>query len=423
MLSGLLLTGLASSQESPATAAAANAEAIKAYQAKDYAQFLALEKRALALEPENLRWLYNVACGESLRGNTQEAVRRLDQLLAQKVDLGAETDPDFDGIRKTPEWAGFASRLAELRKPLARSQIAFTLTDPAIVATGIAVDPATGTTYIASVRQRKILRRTRQGAVSDFIQQGQDGFMSGNSLAIDSPRHLLYATTAAAPYMLGYQKEDSGRTGLFAFDLKSGKLARKAMLAADGKRHLLNALAVDHTGNVYISDTGASGIYLLRPGAGSLETFIPASGFTATQGLAFSRDERTLYVADYVDGLWAVDVATRSKHRLEAPSGVWLFGMDGLSRAGDSLISVQIGPKPERVLRLQLNPNGKSLTKVETLEMARTEYEGPIQGVVAGNDFLYVANSQLDLGDGRTGAFAAERARPTIVLRLPLKSQ
>src|SRR5262249_48824723 len=152
--------------------------------------------------------------GESLAGNGPEAVRLLDQLLLRKIDLGAETDEDFSGIRKTPEWQGFESRLAGLRKPLVRSHTAFTLADPTIVATGIAVDPKTGDTYIASVRQRKILRRTKQGAVSDFIQQAQDGFLAGDSLAIDSPRHLLYATTSAVPYMLDYQKDDFGRSGL-----------------------------------------------------------------------------------------------------------------------------------------------------------------------------------------------------------------
>ncbi len=218
--------------------------------------------------------------------------------------------------------------------------------------------------------------------------------------------------------MIGYQKEDAGRSGLFAFDLKSGKLVTKAMIAVDGKRHLLNALVIDHQGNVYVSDTGASGIYLLRHGKTELEPFIDPSVFRATQGLALSQDEKTLYVADYGEGLWAIDLASKTRHKLEPPAGVWLFGLDGLSRGGNSLISVQIGPKPERVLRIQLDKAGASITKVEILEMAHPDYQGPIQGVVAGNEFFYVANSQLDLG--RTGTFAADQARPTIVLRLSL---
>jgi sugar lactone lactonase YvrE len=420
LLCGLFAVAISPSQETPATAEALNAEAIKAYQAKDYGRFLAYEKQALALDPDNPRVMYNVACGESLAGNAPEAVRLLDQLLLKKIDLGAETDDDFAAIRKTPEWQAFESRLAELRKPLVRSRTAFTLSDPTIVATGIAVDPKTGDSFIASVRQRKILRRTKQGVVSDFIQQAQDGFLAGDSLAVDSPRHLLYATTSAVPYMLGYQKEDFGRSGLFAFDLKSGKLSKKAMLAADGKRHILNQLTIDHEGNVYVSDTGVSGIYVLRPGSNELETFIAGDVFRSTQGVVFSKDEKTLYVADYLEGLWALDIASKTRRQLQPPAGVWLFGLDGLSREGDSLISIQIGPKPERVLRIRLDAKGTSITQVKILEMSHPDYRGPIQGTVAGHDFLYVANSQLDLGNGRTGAFASAQGRPTVVLRLPL---
>lgn len=406
--------------QGPPTLAELNAEAMKAYQAKDYSGFLAYEKRALGLDPANPRLIYNVACGEALQGNAPEAVRLLDQLLARRLDLGAETDSDFAGIRKTQDWTGFQSRLAELRKPLVHSEVAFRLPDPGLVATGIAVDPRSGDTYIAIVRQRKILRRTKKGDVSDFITSGQDGFLAGDSLAIDPVRHLLFASTSAVPYMVGYSKEDYGRSGVFAFDLKSGRLVKKAMLPADGTRHILNALAVDRQGNVYVSDTGRSGIYLLRRAASDLEEFIAPSLFAATQGLALSADEKTLYVADYTDGLWALDIASKSRRRLEEPATVWLGGMDGLSRAHNGLITVQIGPKPERVLRIRLDPKGQSITTVDVLEMSHPDYGGPIQGTVAGNEFLYVANSQLDLGNGQTGAFNVDRARPTVVLRLPL---
>jgi sugar lactone lactonase YvrE len=220
--------------------------------------------------------------------------------------------------------------------------------------------------------------------------------------------------------MVGYEKTDYGRSGLFAFDLRSGKLARKAMLPADGKRHLLNALAIDHDGNVYVSDTGASGIYLLRRTSSTLEEFLPTSAFQATQGLALSKDDKTLFVADYASGLWAVDIASRRSRKLDTSSGTWLRGLDGISPSQDGFIAVQIGVKPERVLRIRVDPAAKRVARVEILEMSHPDYEGPIQGTVVGNSFLYVANSQLDLGDAKTGAFAGERARPTVVLRLPL---
>jgi hypothetical protein len=406
------------SQEIP-TAASLNAQAFAAYRAKDYTAFLKLEQQAHEHEPENPQFIYNVACGEALNGHPGEAIQFLDKLLDQKLDFGAETDPDLASARTAPEWKAFETRLAALRKPLIKSQIAFILPDPELVATGIAIDPKTGNVFVASVRKRKILRRTPNGEVSDFIHQGQDGFLAGDSLAVDAPRRILYATTSAVPYMEGYEKTDDGHSGLFAFDLESGKLVRKAMLPADGKRHLLNALAIDNEGNVYVSDTGMSGIYLLRRTSRVLEEFLPASAFEATQGLALSEDDKTLFVADYASGLWAIDIASRQSRKLDTPRGTWLRGLDGISRVQGGFIAVQIGPKPERVLRIWIDPTVRRVTNVQILEMSHPDYEGPIQGTVAGNSFLYVANSQLDLGDGKTGAFAAERARPTVVLRLP----
>ncbi len=409
-------------QEQGKTANELDAEAIQAYRAKNYGGFLEDEKQAMAKEPENPRLLYNVACGEALTGHAGEAVKLLDELAARKLDLGAENDGDFAGIRKTAEWSGYVAKLAELRKPLVRSEVAFRLYDPALAATGLAVDERTGETYIASVRQRKILVRTKDGSVRDFVTQGQDGFLAGASLAIDGPRGLLYASTAAAPFMEGFRKEEFGKAGVYAFDLKTGKTERRAMLAAEGKPHFLNALAVDREGNVYVSDSGASGIYRLGRGADQLTEFIAPQVFAAAQGLAFSKDEKTLYVADFTDGVWALDMATKQRKRLEGPAKVWLGGLDGLTRDGDGLLAVQIGAQPERVLRLGLDGQRHRIASVKILEMNRPDYDGPIQGTMEGGAFLYIANSQLELGNVKTGGFAVERARPTVVLRLPVES-
>jgi len=406
-------------EEVATTPAALSAAAVKAYQQKDYIRFLANEKQALELQPSNPRFLYNVACGESLTGHSIEAIKLLNQLVDRKLDLGAETDDDFAGIRKTPEWSAFVSRLAELRKPIVRSEIAFKLSDPTLMAIGIAVDRQDGDTYIASIRERKIVRRTKTGHVSDFVREGQDGFLAGASLAIDGGRHLLFASSSAVPFMRGYREEEKGKSGLFVFDLKTGKLQRKAFLPVDGKLHFLNAVVVDHDGNAYVSDSGTPGIYRLGRNGTELEEFVGAGVFTSTQGLAFADDEKTMYVVDYSDGLWALDMASKKRRLVEGPPDVWLGGLDGLSRVGNGFITVQIGVRPERVLRLDLSGQGQRISAVTVLEMNHPEYDGPIQGAVDGQAFIYIANSQLRLGNGDTGAYAEEKARPTVVLRLP----
>jgi predicted Zn-dependent protease len=84
----LLLGGAPAFPQATGKAPDLNAEAIQAYQAKDYRGFLDYEQRALQLDPANPRLQYNVACGQSLQGNAKEAVRLLNQLVARKLDCG-----------------------------------------------------------------------------------------------------------------------------------------------------------------------------------------------------------------------------------------------------------------------------------------------------------------------------------------------
>lgn len=423
---GLALAGLtamaAAGQTPGATAADLNAQAVEAYQAKNFALFLDLEEKALVLDPENPRWAYNVACGEALTGHAAEAVRVLDGLTARELDMGAEADGDFSGIRQTAEWREFTARLAELRRPVERSQAAFTLDDPGLVATGIAVDSRTGNVYLASVRERKIVRQTREGRVADFAPTGQDGFLAGAGLAIDGRRGLLYASTAAAPFMMGYVAADEGKTGIFAFDLKTGKTARTAWLKGAGTGpHFLNNMVVERDGTVLVSDSGTPGIYRWTPGSDALDLLPWSKAFRSTQGPALSHDEGTLFVAEWSDGLWSVDLASGDRRRMAAPAGVWLGGLDGLTPVRGGFIAVQIGVQPNRVVRLRLDRTGKRIEAVDLLERNRAEYAGPVQGAMDGRDLLYVANSQLNLVDGRTGTFPLERAKGTVVLRMKVE--
>ncbi len=81
-------------------------------------------------------------------------------------------------------------------------------------------------------------------------------------------------------------------------------------------------------------------------GAEELEVFVPKDVFRASQGLAFSEDEKTMFVVDYSDGLWALDMTSKERRHIDGPPDVWLAGLDGISRDGNSFITVQIGVRP-----------------------------------------------------------------------------
>lgn len=391
----------------------------RAYQAKNYKAFLELQKRIFALEPGNTGAVYNLACAQALNGHAAESVQLLDKLLALKIDLNADTDSDFKAIDQSPEWATFKKQLAELRQPIVHSTVAFTLPDKNLVPAGIAVDPQTGDTYIASVRERKILKRTKDGVVSDFATR-KDGLMAVFDLVLDPVRKQLIASTAALSFMQDFKKEDEGKAGICIFDLNTGKLARSVFLSPDPEHHLLSTMAEDKDGNIFVTDYSAGAIYRLRRASNEIELYISSVEFHAPQALALSADERTLYVADYVDGIWAAEVLSTDLHHLDTSPDVWVGGITGLRRVGNSLIALQTAAKPNRLVRMLLDPKAERITSVETLESNLPSYAGPVLGSISGDDLFYIANSQIGLGNAKTGAFDEAHAQPVTVLRLPL---
>ncbi len=424
MLAACLLFSSAGTAQTD-TLEALNARAMQAYQAKDYPSFLALEKQLLALTPGDPRVLYNMASGEALLGHPTESVALLDRLLKLQMDFHAEKDHDFDGIRKTPSWSQYQEHLAAMRKPAISSSVAFTLPEKGLLASSVAQDEARGDCYIGSLRERKILKRTKAGVVSDFATE-KDGLMGVSSLLVDTAHNQLFAGTAAVPFMQNYRKEDDGKAGILVFDLSTGKLIRSAFIAEPGEHHVPAQLAEDKDGNLFVLDTSSSEIRKLRRLSTELELFLSSVVFQAPRGLALSADERTLYVLDLATGIWAVDVLSIDRVLVEASPEVWMGGLLGLARIADGFVSLETGVQPNRVVKIRLVEKGdaksEKITAMETLENNHPAYESPMPGTPTAGDLLYVANSQLDLIDAKTGAFAAERAKETIVLRLPLKT-
>ena len=67
------------------------------------------------------------------------------------------------------------------------------------------------------MRRRRIVRKTRDGTLSDFVAAGRDGLRSALGMRVDPKRRALWVASQAIPSMDGYEKDqpkidDNGRT-------------------------------------------------------------------------------------------------------------------------------------------------------------------------------------------------------------------
>jgi sugar lactone lactonase YvrE len=362
------------------------------------------------------RLVYNLACAQARNGHAAEAAKLLEGLLDRKLDLGSARDEDFAAVRDSEAFAGVRRRLAELHRPVGGSAVAFRLAEKDLLTEGIAYDPASNAFFVGSVHRRKILRRAPDGAITEFVREGRDGLQAVLALRVDPKRRILFAGSAAIPQMAGFEKSMEGTSAVFAFDLASGKLARRWHLPSDGKPHAANDIAISEEGDLFVSDSLGSGIYRIWSGRSEVEEFVEPGVFRSPQGMAFGPGGR-LYVADWGHGLYRVD-EEGARHDVQGPPDVPLMGIDGLVARGRELVVTQNGIDPHRVVRLELDPAGDRVVRGEILDMNDPEFAEPTLGVLVGDDFYFIGKSQWVLFDEKTGAADTDKLQEPAVLRV-----
>jgi hypothetical protein len=393
--------------------------AVKAYQAKDYAAFLENMKQAAALRPDHPRVVYNLSAAYALNGRKTEAIDWLTRLARMGLAYATEKDDDFASIRDSREFANVVALFRNNRSPVGVASQAFTVHEKGLVPESVAYDPSTRSFYVSSVYRRKILRVTPKGDAEEFATE-RDGLWSVMGMKVDAARRALWVCTAAQPQMSNYVAAERGRSGVFKFDLRTGKLAGKYMLPDDSKQHWLGDVAVSSRGDVYATDSLSPALYVLRHGADRFETVLEGEPFASPQGLDFTPDEKRLFVADYSKGVFVVDLETKKYAPLAPAPDSTMLGIDGLYFYRGRLVAVQNGVNPNRVVQLFLSKDLSRVERFETVAANQPAFDEPTLGVVVKDDFYFIANSQWGTIDEQGKLAPPEKLKEPVVLKLRL---
>ena len=417
----LVSSAPAAAPESPKSNAALVKEARAAYDRGDKAAFLAIYEELARRRPGEVFTLYNLACGQALNGRAEAAVRSLEDILAHRVASNLDADTDFDSIRQTEGYRRVANRMAALRKDRVSSgaALAFTIPEKGFVAEGVAWDPVTKAFFVSSVRHRRIVRIGRDGQVTDFVATGRDGLRSALGMRVDPKRRALWVASEVIPSMDGYKKEEPRAAAVFEYDVDTGRLRKEHRPPADaGDPPGFDDLTLAPDGSVFVNDGFSPRIWRIPPG-GELEVFLASDAFGGTQGMAVSTDGRTLYVSDY-RGLVAVDIASRRVTLIRVPPDLSLAGIDGLALSGRSLIAIQNGIIPHRVIRLDLASDGLTISRARILEMNHPDFDEPTLGVVVDGALYFSAGSQGQKFLNEKAPISPADMREAVILKLPL---
>ena len=417
---GVLATPRAvAADDPPKTARYYRQQAAAAYKAKDYTAAIENFKKAAEIIPDHPTLHYNLACMYALVGKKEDALSHLNKIADMGLIMPIEKEADLNSIKDTEEFKSLLKRFEASRAPVIRSSPAFTVREKGLITEGLAFDPFEETFFVSSVHKRKILSLNKTGEVKTFASE-QEGLFSVLGMSVDAKRRHLWVTSAAFPQMVNFKKEEQGVSAVFKFDLRSKKLLKKYVLTNETKKHALGDLAIHSNGDVFTTDSLSAAVYVIRADKDEIELFLENAGFGSPQGLAFSGDERHLFMADYSTGLFDIDVKTKNVVHLSPIPGATLLGIDGLYFHKGTLIGVQNGVAPQRVVRVRLSKYLSRAERLDVLEANNPVFLEPTLGVMVDGTFYFIANSQWPLVD-ESGKLAPEdKLRDPVVLKMRL---
>src|SRR5262249_12350910 len=151
-------------------------------------------------------------------------------------------------------------------------------------------------------------------------------------------------------------------------------------LAAGGPA-VLGDMSIAADGTVYVSDSIGGGVYRVAGDLKNATLEKIAGDFFSPQTPVVAQDGKRLFVADYSMGIGVVDLAKANPpgllNYLAHPENVAVTGLDGLFLAGDSLIGIQNGTEPERIIRYRLNSAQTEITSAEVIEQSTDRLGDP----------------------------------------------
>ena len=384
----------------------ARAAMIAAYQAEDFATMRAAAARALDARPGYPGALFNLSFAELLDGDTSASFATLQKLLAKNIDFGVVGMDAYEPVRELPGWGDYAAAVATLYEPRGDAATAYEYPDGDFVPEGIAVSKD-GVLYLGSIRHGQIIRI--DGATSEVVHPGTGPHWSVFGMRFADDGRLWFVSSAIAEFA-GLDSADQGRTGLFALDTKTGEIVVDAILPVTGERQILGDLIFVDPDTILLADQTDGVVYRYSIAEGTFSTVVEKGVLASPQGLALDESGQSLYVADYIGGLFRVDLASGNATRVTPLETASDYGIDGLYRYGNQLIAIQNGFQPNRVVAFTLADDGNSVTAADILAMNLPEFDEPNLGVIDGDTFLFIANShwnrfdaERNLPEGLTG--------------------
>jgi len=311
------------------------------------------------------------------------------------ANTGLVKDLDADTllapVRGAPGWRELLARIAKNRDAVSHAKVAFIVPDSTFVSEDIAYDAARKRFLLSSIREGRVIA-IKNGKITTFAEDS--GGRSMMALVVDDKSGALWATASGLP-----ETEDSlawDGTEVLRYDLASGKLLATYFVEADSGGNVYGDMTQARDGSIWFTNSVGGQLYTIRTPRDGIRMVVSDGTFPSPQEPVALPDGKRVLVPDYVRGIAIVERATGKVSWLANDAHAALNGIDGMVLLGRSLIAVQNGITPNRIIRLDLDATMTKIVRWSTLEANTPQLRDPTHGVLVGDKYYFIATSGWD---------------------------
>ncbi|NLB14060.1 MAG: hypothetical protein GX826_08605 [Gammaproteobacteria bacterium] len=360
------------------------------------AELAALDRR-IALRPHMGAYRLDKVVTLAREDRKSEAYTLLIDLQNTGYAYDLRGDERFANIATTQVWDYIVDNFDANRAPYGEGTVLHTLPREDLLIESVGWDASRKQLLVGGAREGKVYRVEKDGKLVPLVSADADnGMWAVLDFVVDAKRGFLWVASSAVPHFKGYKPGvDVGRAGIFKFDLKTGKFIR-SFLSPEGQGNIfmLASLALGVDGEIYALDIINSALYQVRDD--QFRRLVHAPAFPAMRALTVSGDGKNLYLADYERGIVGIELATLKAFDVRVPTKLSLQGIEALFWFEGSLVAVQSGMTPPRVMRFGLSDDGSTITGVTPVEASNPAFAKVGKAAMDGSSIYVVGNSQLD---------------------------
>ncbi len=382
-------------------------EAEAAFAIDDFATAGARLDEAQAQRPYSMFLTRNRILTRLLTGRESEALALAAEIADRGLVLDLPAHEAFERLKASPGFAPIAARMEANARPIGAPRIISEFPENGLLPEAISLRK--GRLLIGSVRTGAVR------AASDGLREFT--LLDGGVFDIEQTKASVFA---AINNQLAFERRSDKPpfAAIVELGAKTGAERRRIRIAAADA--LIGDIEIDRRQTVYASDSLRPRLFVADRNDQDARVLATDERWANPQGIALDRKARRLYLADYLTGLFAVDVNTGASTAIANPTNAHLGGIDGLYLHKGDLIGVQNGTNPQRIIRIRLDEEGFAALRVDILAQNLDGWNEPTHGVVKGDEFQYIATSNWpaydDSGALRAGAVPA----PLKIMALPL---